>query len=125
MNKELFKSFALPSVSAGNQKESVRQKEFRALTAGLSGFKEIELEWLLSFLQAFCSRITGICDNTALHFLKDEDGCNQEENTIAFFMNAIEAECLEIHTIYYDMPLDRLNRGYRLWVNQRPGGISA
>jgi len=125
MNKEIFKPLSLPSVSAGNQKETGRQKEFQALTADLSGFKEIELEWLLSFLQAFINRITGICDNTALHFLKDKDGCNQEENAIAFFMNAIEAECLEIHTIYHDMPLDRLNRGYRLWARKRPGGISA
>ena len=122
MNKEFVNNYQLPSVSV--RKRRVRNAKyneaFQSLTTGIPKYKEIELEWLLSLLKTFLRRINKICDNTVLLFLKNGNSYDSEEKIITFFLEAIEAECLEIQTTLNDLPFDRVNQAYQIWTGKNP-----
>ena len=113
MNSESLQNNFIPSEWVRIQEEKNIQ-----LKQKLSTMQKIEIEWLFSFLKSFISRIIGICDSTVLYFLENKESTNCEEKTIMFFLDNAGLEFEEINSIYWTLPLSRLNTEYKHWIRR-------
>lgn len=93
----------------------------------LSACRQAELEWLEELLSLFVDRMIQAADLALLTLLEypgdyvPEHACAE---IIESFLEKTMAELGQIHTLYLETVLLRLNRGYSSWAEQHPPGAA-